>query len=106
MSPCGSTLGDGAGSAFGVAYGLFTLRGGVTCGGATMLNISASCFRGDFFLSPSVLSGLLGVGLRRVWVRSAVACDAASFDDILGNVRVAGKNFVALETLYLDVLGL
>ena len=48
----------------------------------------------------------MGVGLRKMWLRSAAACVATSFDDILGNVRVAGKNFVALETLYLDVLGL
>ena len=51
MSPFGSTLGGGAGAAYGVASGVFDLRGGVgefvccrisfvggdTCGGASML---------------------------------------------------------------------
>ena len=39
ISPCGSTLGGGAGDAPGVFSGVFTLRGGVTCGESAMLNI-------------------------------------------------------------------
>ena len=38
-------------------------------------------------------------------MRSASACVAASFDDVIGNVRVAGKNSVVLETRYLAILG-
>ena len=34
MSPCGSTLGGGAGAVYGVVSGVCTLGGGVTCGGA------------------------------------------------------------------------
>ena len=33
----------------------------------------------------------MGVGLSRVWVMSASACVAASFDDIISNVRDTGK---------------
>ena len=46
MSPCGSTLKVVAGDAFGVASGVFTLGGGVTCGGRgwSMVNISSIFF--------------------------------------------------------------
>ena len=50
--------------------------------------------------------GIVGVGLRRVWVRSAAACVAASFDEIIGNVRVSGEKSVVLETLSLAILGM
>ena len=77
MSPCGSTIRGGKGEASGVASG----GGGVTCGGgATLLNISASCLRASVSLSPNVVSGLVGVGLRRKWVSSAAACVATYFD--------------------------
>ena len=69
-----------------------------------MLNISASFFRASACLFPSVVSGLVGVGLMMAWVRSAAACVAASSEDILGNGRVAGKNYVVLETRSLAVL--
>ena len=104
--PCGSTLWGGAGDAFGVASGVFTLGGGVTCGGGTMLNISASGFRAAVCLYPNVVSGVVGVGLIRVWMRSAAACVSASFDEIIGNVRVDGGNSVVWETIPLDVLGM
>ena len=38
-------------------------------GGANMLNISASFFRAGVCLFPNVVSGIVGVGLRRTWVR-------------------------------------
>ena len=47
----------------------------------------------------------MGVGLSRVWVRSEAACVAASFEEILVKVSVAGKKSLVSETLYLYVLG-
>ena len=106
MPPCGSTLGGGAGAAYDIVSGVFTLGGGVTCGVATLLKISASCLRADVCLSPNVVSGLVGVRLSREWMRSAVACVAASFDEIFGDDSVAGKNSMVLETHSLDILGI
>ena len=90
MSACGSTLRGGTWAASVFSPRAFTLGGGVTCGGGAMLKISASCSSYSICLSPNVVSGLVGGGFRRAWVRSATAYVAASFDDILGNVRVAG----------------
>ena len=42
--------------------------------------------------------------LRRECVRSAAARVAASVDDILGKVSVAGGKIVVFETLYFSVL--
>ena len=75
-------------------------------GGAALVNISASCQRAAVCLSPNFVSGLVGVGLRRAWVRSASACVATSFEEIIGKVSVAEKNAVVLETLYFAVLGM
>ena len=94
MSPCRSTLGCGSGDASGVASGVFTLKSGVTCGAEACLNISESFLRAAVCLSSNSVSGLEGVGPRREWVRSAAACFASSFDEILGNVSVSGKNSV------------
>ena len=55
-------------------------------------------------LSPKVLSGIVGIGLRRVWVRSVATCIASSFDNTLGNVRVAGGNSAVSQTNYLATL--
>ena len=55
------------------------------------MNISASCLRDDVCLSPIVVSGLLGVGFRRAWVRSEAACVAAYFEDSIFKVSVFGK---------------
>ena len=71
-----------------------------------MLKISASCLRAAVCLYPNAVSGLVTVGLRRSWVRSLDGCVAAYFDEIIGNVRVSGRNFVVLETLSLAVLGM
>ena len=71
-----------------------------------MLNISASCFRAAVYLFPIVVSGLVGVGVRRSWVRSEDACVSASSEDILGNGRVARKNSVGSETRSLAILGM
>ena len=65
MSPFVSTLGGGVGAASGVLSGVCTLGGGVTCGGAALVNISASCLRAAVCLSPNAVSGLVGFGLRR-----------------------------------------
>ena len=78
----------------------------VSLGGESVLvKISVSCLRGAVCLSPNVVSGLVGVGLRRVWVRSTSACVAAPFKDIIDKVSVAVKNSVLLETIYFAVLG-
>ena len=71
-----------------------------------MLKISASCFRAAVYLLPIVVSGLVGVGLRRSWVRSEAACVAASSEDILGNGRDARKNSVVSDTHSLAILGM
>ena len=63
-----------------------------------MLIIAASCFRADVRFIPSVLRGLLGSWLSNACVRPAAACVAAYSEDVLGNGRVSGKNFVVLET--------
>ena len=106
MSPFGSTLGGVAGAAYVVVSGVFTLRGGVTCGAEALVNISESCLRAAVCLYPNVVSGLVGVGLRRVWVRSTDACVAASFEDSLGKVSVSGEKYVVYETLSFSVLGM
>ena len=85
MSPCGSTLGGGA----GVDSGAFTLGGSFACEGAALLNISESFLKASVFLSPHAVIGIVGVGLSRVWLMSAAACVAASFDNIIGNVSVS-----------------
>ena len=61
-------------------------------GGAALLNISASFLRAAVCLYPSDVIGLVGVGSRREWARSAAACVAKSFDEILVNVSVSGGN--------------
>ena len=65
ISPCGSTLGGGSGATSGVVSRVFTLGGGVTCGGSALLNIYASFRSAAVCLFPNVVSGLVGVGLRR-----------------------------------------
>ena len=39
-------------------------------------------------------------------MRSETACVAASFDEILDNVSVAGENYVVSDNLSLSVLGM
>ena len=56
------------------------------------MKISASCWSAAVCLSPNGVSGLVGVGLRSVWVRFAAACVAAPLEDSLGKVNVARKN--------------
>ena len=92
MSPCGSTLVGVAGAASAVVSGVCTLIGGVTCWGAALVEISANFLRADVCLSPNVVIGLVGVGLRRAWVSSAAACVAASSEDIIGKFSVSGGN--------------
>ena len=40
----------------------------------------------------NVVSGIVGVGLRRDLVRSVASCVAASLEESLGNVSVSGGN--------------
>ena len=51
-------------------------------------------------LYPNAVSGILGIGLRRVWVRSVDACVAASLEDTLGKVSVVGGKSMVSETVY------
>ena len=104
FSPCVSTLGGDTGAASGVSSGIFTLGGDVTCGGAALLEVSDSYLKADFLFSPDILSGLVGVGLRRAWVRSVAESFAASFGEVLGNVRVSVEISAVSETISLDVL--
>ena len=69
-----------------------------------MVNISASFLRVAVFLSPNSVSGVVGIGLRRVWVRSVATCIASSFDNTIGNFMVAGGNSAVSQTLYLATL--
>ena len=91
MSSCGFTLGCDEGAASGVVFGVCTLGGGVTSGRVALVNISASFLRAAVCLSPNIVSVIVGVGLRRVWVRSAAACVAAYFEDSIFKVSVFGK---------------
>ena len=61
-------------------------------GRAALLNIYASCLRASVCLSPNVVSGLVGVRLRRAWVRYMAACVDTSFEESLGKVSVAREN--------------
>ena len=56
------------------------------------MKIYASFWNADVCLSRNVVSGLVGVRFRRVWVRSTAACAAASLEDIIDKVSVAGGN--------------
>ena len=74
--------------------------------GAALVNISSIFRSAAFCLYPNVVSGLVGVGLRRDLVRSLAACVAASLEESLGNVSVSGGESVVSETLYFSVLGM
>ena len=106
ISTCGSTLGGGAGSTSDVVSGVCTLGGGVTCGWCALVNISASFRSAAVCLSPNVVRGILGVGLRRTWVRYTAACFAASLEYSIGKVSVSGGKYVVSETLYFAFLGM
>ena len=64
-----------------------------------MLKILASCFKADICLLPIFVIEIVGVGL-------SMATVAASYDDILGKGRLAGKKLVVLKTFSIDVLGM
>ena len=82
MTPGGSTLEGGTGAASGVASEVYTLGsgvgafccggtvfvGGVAFGGTNMLKISARCFKSAVYLLNRIVSGIVGVGLRRTFV--------------------------------------
>ena len=106
MSPCGSTLGGGAGATSDVVSGVCTLGGGLTSGGSSLVNISASFLSAAVCLSHNVVSGLVGVMLSRVWVGSAASCVAAYCKDSLGKNSVSGGEFIVSENLSFDVLGM
>ena len=74
--------------------------------GAALLKIYARCRSAAVCLYPTVVSGLVGVELRKAWVRSADACVAAPLEDSLGKVSVSGKKSVVSEILSLAVLGM
>ena len=87
-----------------VVSGVCSIGGDFTCGGDALLKISASFRSAAICLSPNVVSGLFGVGLRRACVRSAAACVAASLEDILGKFSVAGENLRCLRLFILPSL--
>ena len=97
-----STIGDGIGV---FCYCATTFGGGCSCGVTIMSKTALICCRDSIYLSPSVVSELVWVGLINICVRSAASCVADSSEEILGNGEgVAGKNSVVLETCYLVVL--
>ena len=102
----GITLVFEAGAASVVVSRVCTLRGGVTCGRAALLKISTSFRSAAVCLSPSDVSGIVGVGLRIVWVRSMAACAAASLEYSIGKFSVAGGKYVVSGILYLVLLGM
>ena len=102
----GTTLGGGAGDDSVVVTGVCTLRGGVTYGGSALLKISVIFWSATVCLSTSVVSGLVGVMLRRAWVMSAAACVAESLEDSLENVSVARKKSMVSEIISFAVLGM
>ena len=75
-------------------------------GGAALVKISVSCLSAAVCFPPNVVSGLVGVGLIRVCVRSAAAYVDASCGNSLGKVSVAGGEYVVSEILYFSVLGM
>ena len=79
--------------------------GGIDCAGTSMLNILAICFKSSVSLSTSVVSGIVGVGLRMVCVRSNTAFINKYSYYIIGKGRLAGKNYMVSETLDLAILG-
>ena len=70
------------------------------------MNISSIFWSASFCLYPNVVSGLVGVGLRRDLVTFVAACVAASLEKSLGNVSVSGGKSVVSETLYFSLLGM
>ena len=66
-----------------------------------MEDISESCLSAAVCLSPNVVSGLVGVGLRRAWVRSVSVCVSASCEDSLDKVSAAGENTYYLRLFIL-----
>ena len=102
----GITLVFEAGAASVVVSRVCTLRGGVTYGGSALLKISVIFWSATVCLSTSVVSGLVGVMLRRAWVMSAAACVAESLEDSLGKVSVAGGKSMVSDILFLAVLGM
>ena len=92
-----STLIVVAGGASRVTYGMNTLGGGaevsfcyvsvvygsIDLGGMVMLNVDDSCFNTAVCLSPIFVSEIVGVGLRRVWVRSTAVCISECAENLL-----------------------
>ena len=99
MFPSGSTLGSGAGATPRVASGVYTLGGGVgdfcCCnnvvitgsygGGVAIFRISANCFKDAVCLFTSVVSGIVGVGLRGACISSTATFVSFYYDEILDN---------------------
>ena len=91
------------GAASGISSGVCTLEGGVSWVGTALVKISASCLMAAVFLSPNDVSEIVGVGLKRKWVRSTSTCVAASFEDIIGNVSVARKFCSVRDSLFFRI---
>ena len=64
--------------------------GGVALVGMSMLKIYASCFNDAVCCLFIFVSGVVGVWLRRAWVRSFSACVSVSTDGILGKSKISG----------------
>ena len=75
-------------------------------GGGALLKISAIFRSAAVSLSPSVVSGIFWVGLRREWVISAAAYVAESLEDSPNKVSVSGGKSVVSENISFSVLGM
>ena len=74
------------------------------CGDGHVEYISKN-FTSSVCLLHSVVSGILGFGLRRAYIRFAAVCVAASSEEILGKGRLDGNNSVVSENRSFAVLG-
>ena len=118
MWPVVSTLEGVAGDAFGVASGKNTIGGGagvfycgvdvlsgaVSQGETSMLKIDANCFNSAVCFYHIIGIGMVGVGLRRAWLRSAATCVAASSEEILGKGILSRNNSIVSDIISATVL--
>ena len=72
----------------------------------TIFNIPARCLKDAFLFLTSIMSELMGVGLRKACASPTNMCISASFGSILDKGRLAGKESMLSETCPFSVLGM
>ena len=63
-------------------------------GGANLVEIYVSFLCDAVYLSPNFVGGIVGVGFRRAWVRSAAVRVVASYEESLGKDSDSTKNCI------------